>query len=112
MTDPEQIRPLELLHRTAETIGAVICITATSDRRTPGGGRRLFTRRIGAQLSKLVVVIPLRPVEVEVPKWLRLARGTVVAQADLVEEVPLDDVALVVAEQLACRIAALRRGAA
>lgn len=101
----ETVRPLELLHRTAEFLGATVCLTTTADARH--AGRRVFTARTGAQLRYLVVVVPKRVGDLS--RWERLARGTTLAQAEIVDAVPLDDVAQALCEELGQRIDQLRR---
>lgn len=108
--DVQEIRPLELLHRTAEYLGAVVCLMSTADKRD--GDRRTVTREEGAKLRSLVIVKPA-PTDRYPSRWERLARGSVIAWCEVVDAVPLDTVAHVVVEELQARIAeAARRNAA
>lgn len=110
----ETVRPLELLHRTAGLCGATVCLTATADRfqrNEDGRGRfKPLTHDGGSQLSKLLVVRPaVRP---GTARWDCLARGYVLAQAEITDAVQLDDVASQLVEELQERIAeAARRNA-
>jgi hypothetical protein len=113
MTDVETVRPLELLHRTAEMLGATVCLTATADRfqrRPDGDGRtKPRTHKNGSQLSNLVVVRPaIRP---HLARWDCLARGFVLAQAEVVDAVTVDEVASVLVEELQARIAEAQKRA-
>jgi len=103
----ETIRPLELLHRTANMLGATVCLTATADRfqrrRDIYGRIKPSTSMEGSMLSALVVIRPaVRP---GTPRWDCLARGFVLAQAEVIDAVQLDDVASVLVEELQARIA-------
>jgi hypothetical protein len=103
----ETIRPLELLHRTAGILGATVCLTATADRfqrRGDGYGRvKPHTNDEGSQLLNLLVVRPaVRPGSA---RWDCLARGFVLAFAEVIDAVQLDDVASLLVEELQARIA-------
>lgn len=95
--DVETVRPLELLHRAADMLGAVVCLTTNRDRRC--NGRAINSADEGAQLQDLLVVQPAA--DRGRGRWHRLAAGTTLAQADIVDAVALDDVAQVLCEQLA-----------
>lgn len=101
-----EIRPLELLHRAASFVGAVVCLTSTADRRR--GDRRPYTRDKGAQLKALVVVKPAVTRERYAHRWDRLQHGVVLCQVPIEDAVPLDDAAIVLVEQLQSAINAWR----
>jgi hypothetical protein len=105
----EQIRPLELLHRVAAQMHATVCLTSSADTRNTTTGRRLRTLEPGASLTRLLVV---KPAPYGPDRWIRIARGTVLAQENLDPLSILDDVALVVVRQLVRRHRAERRRAA
>lgn len=115
MTDAvETVRPLELLARTAEMLGATVCLTATADRfqrrsDLPGARFKPHTNEGGSKLTNLVVVRPaVRP---GTARWDCLARGFVLAQAEIVDAVSVDEVASVLVEELQARIAEAQKRA-
>lgn len=87
--DADEIRPLELLHRVAQRLEAVVCLTSTADARDPNTHRRVLTCDEGARLMRLAVV---RPGE-GIGRWDTLNRGTVLAAHLVGANVRLDDVA-------------------
>lgn len=98
----ETIRPLELLHRAADFVGAVVCLTSTADRRR--GGERIYSRDEGAQLKALVVVKPAPASARYESRWRRLQQGIVLCQCPLEDCVTVDDAATFLAEQLTAAI--------
>jgi hypothetical protein len=95
--DVETVRPLEILHRAAVMLGAVIVLTTNRDRRR--NGKRVDSADAGAKLQDLLVVRPVP--NKDMTRWERLARGTTLAQADVIDAVQLDEVAELLIHQLA-----------
>lgn len=95
----ETVRPLELLHRAADFVGAVVCLTSSADRRG-ARGQRAYTRDEGARLTRLVVVKPAPTAARYESRWERLQQGIVLCQCTLEDAVPLDDAASLLVEQL------------
>lgn len=96
--DVETVRPLEILHRAADMLSAVVLLTTSRDRRR--NGRRIDSADAGAKLKDLMVVRPAARLGV-MSRWDALAVGTVLATADVVDAVALDDVAELLLSQLA-----------
>lgn len=94
----EIVRPFELLHRAADFVGAVVCLTSSADVRR--AGKKINTLESGAQLRALVVVKPAPTPERYGNRWERLQAGIVLCQVTLDDAVPLDDAATVLAERL------------
>jgi hypothetical protein len=108
VSDTEQIRPLELLHRMAGQLGAVVLLT--SRRRGPDGASTLHT------LHKLLVVRPARDATACRRDALTGgtvlasldARGTVLLEEGVSRERTLDDCASVLVSRLAPLVAETR----
>lgn len=80
--DVETVRPLELLHRVARELDAVVVLCSTSDARN-SYGKRANTRTVGARITRLAVVRP-HP-DRDLGRWQRLQRGELVAVTALVD---------------------------
>lgn len=96
--DSETVKPLELLHRIAVDLGAVLVLTATHDDRLPGGGKRIHASQAGAELRSLLIVRP-NPDEF-MGRWKRLAQGDILATCKLDGTVSLDEIATVMTEAI------------
>lgn len=100
MTDVvETIRPLELLNRAAQFVGAVVCLTSSADQRSVLSQTKPFTRREGSKLRLLAVVKPA-PTNRGWTRWEHLARGVTLCSVEMADAVPIDDAATVLAERL------------